>query len=69
MSRALRPLFRPAAALLGRLRYAQKSVVVGLVLLIPLGFVTTAYVDLQRDQIAFSAASGSGSARWRRSWS
>jgi diguanylate cyclase (GGDEF)-like protein len=53
-------LFRPAAALVGRLRYAQKFVVVGLVLLVPLGFVATAYVDLQRNQIAFSAKERSG---------
>ncbi|MDQ1657389.1 MAG: hypothetical protein QOD41_2472 [Cryptosporangiaceae bacterium] len=50
-----RHLFRPAAALVGRLKYAQKFVVVGLVLLIPLGLVTQAYVGLQRSQIAFSA--------------
>ena len=49
ISRVLGPLFGPAAALIGRLRYAQKFVVVGLVLLIPLGFVATAYVRLQRD--------------------
>ena len=55
ISRALGVLFGPAAALIGRLRYAQKFVVVGLVLLVPLGFVATAYVGLQHDQIAFSA--------------
>ncbi len=60
ISRALGPLFRPATALIGRLRYAQKFVVVGLVLLVPLGFVVTAYVELQRDQIAFSARERSG---------
>ena len=60
VSRALAPLFGPAAALIGRLRYAHKFVVVGLVLLIPLGFVATAYVGLQRDQIAFSARERSG---------
>jgi diguanylate cyclase (GGDEF)-like protein len=47
--------FRPAAALVGRLRYAHKFVVVGLILLVPLGLVSAAYVRLQRDQIAFSA--------------
>ena len=60
ISRAFGPLFGPAAALIGRLRYAQKFVVVGLVLLIPLGFVATAYVGLQRDQIAFSAKERNG---------
>jgi diguanylate cyclase (GGDEF)-like protein len=58
--RVLAGLFRPAARLLGRLRYAQKFAVVGLVLLVPLGFVAGAYVDLQRDQIAFSAKERSG---------
>jgi hypothetical protein len=51
----MRWLFRPAATLLGRLRYAHKFVVVGLVLLLPLGFVAKAYVDLQDGQIASSA--------------
>src|SRR4051794_15170112 len=60
LSRAFGPLFGPAAALIGRLRYAQKFVVVGLVLLIPLGFVASAYVGLQRDQSAFSAKERSG---------
>jgi diguanylate cyclase (GGDEF)-like protein len=47
--------FRPAARVVGRLRYAQKFVMVGLILLVPLGLVAGAYVDLQREQIAFSA--------------
>ncbi|HVQ96911.1 MAG TPA: EAL domain-containing protein [Mycobacteriales bacterium] len=47
--------FQPAATLIGRLRYAQKFAVVGLVLLVPLGLVANAYVSLQRGQIAFSA--------------
>src|SRR5512142_829187 len=50
-NRSTATLFRPAAALIGRLRYAQKFVVVGLVLLVPLGFVVRAYVGLQHDQI------------------
>jgi len=58
--RVLSGLFRPAARLLGRLRYAQKFAVVGLVLLVPLGLVAGAYVDLQRDQIAFSTKERSG---------
>ncbi|GLZ01960.1 EAL domain-containing protein [Actinoplanes sp. NBRC 103695] len=60
VARAVGLLFGPAAALIGRLRYAQKFVVVGLVLLIPLGFVASAYVELQRDQIAFSAKERDG---------
>src|SRR2546423_10654022 len=48
-------VFWPAAALVGRLRYAQKFIVVFLVLMVPMGFVAQAYVNLQRGQIAFSA--------------
>jgi diguanylate cyclase (GGDEF)-like protein len=59
-SRVLTHLFRPATALVGRLRYAQKFVVVGIVLLVPLGFVAAAYVQLQREQIAFSAKERQG---------
>jgi len=59
-TRAIGLLFGAAAALIGRLRYVQKFVVVGLVLLIPLGFVATAYVGLQRDQIAFSVKERNG---------
>ena len=55
ISRVLTRAFRPATALVGRLRYAQKFTVVGIVLLVPLGFVATAYVQSQREQIAFSA--------------
>ena len=60
VTRALGALFGPATALIGRLRYVHKFVVVGLVLLIPLGFVATAYVGLQREQIAFSAKERGG---------
>jgi methyl-accepting chemotaxis protein len=48
-------LFSPAMGLLGRLRYAYKILVVPAVLLLLLGFVAKAYVDLQRSQVAFSA--------------
>jgi methyl-accepting chemotaxis protein len=48
-------LFSPAVGLLGRLRYAAKILVVPAVLLLLLGFVAKAYVDLQRSQVAFSA--------------
>ena len=60
VTRAIGVLFGAAAALIGRLRYAQKFVVVGLVLLVPLGFVAAAYVGLQRNQIAFSAKERNG---------
>jgi len=48
-------LLTPAEALLGRLRFAQKFALVGLVLAAPLAFVASAYVGMQRAQIAFSA--------------
>ena len=48
-------LFHPAVALTGRLRYAQKFVVVGLVLLVPLASVAVAYVRQQRDEIELTA--------------
>jgi diguanylate cyclase (GGDEF)-like protein len=51
----MRRIFRPASALVGRLRYAHKFAVVGLVLLLPLSFVAQAYVGLQRSRITFSA--------------
>jgi diguanylate cyclase (GGDEF)-like protein len=60
VTRAAGLMFGAAAALIGRLRYAQKFVVVGLVLVIPLGFVAAAYVGLQRDQIAFSVKERNG---------
>ena len=60
VTRAVGLVFGVAATLIGRLRYAQKFVVVGLVLLIPLGFVAAAYVGLQRDQVAFSAKERNG---------
>jgi diguanylate cyclase (GGDEF)-like protein len=59
-ARVVLAVFRPAAALLGRLRYAQKFAMVGLVLLVPLGLVANAYVSLQRGQIAFSAKERTG---------
>ncbi|HEY7133565.1 MAG TPA: methyl-accepting chemotaxis protein [Acidimicrobiia bacterium] len=48
-------VFGPARALMGRLRFAWKFVVVGLVLLLPLGFVTRAYLGTQSSQVSFSA--------------
>src|SRR3954468_4542703 len=59
-ARILASTFGPATALMARLRYAHKFVVVGLVLLIPLGFVASAYVQLQHSQIAFSAKERDG---------
>ncbi len=53
-------LFKPAAALFGWLRYAQKFMVLGLVLLVPLGYVAKAYVDLQHSQISSSVRERQG---------
>jgi hypothetical protein len=41
-------LLSPAGLLMGRLRHAQKIVLVTVVLLLPLGFVAKGYVDIQR---------------------
>jgi diguanylate cyclase (GGDEF)-like protein len=49
--RALAVLFHPATALIGRLRYVQKFLVVGLVLLGPLGFVSFSFVSVQHGLI------------------
>jgi diguanylate cyclase (GGDEF)-like protein len=54
-SRLVRTVFRPGTALLGRLRYATKFAFIALVLLLPLAFVARAYVQIQTEQVAFSA--------------
>ncbi len=51
--------------LLSRLRYVQKILLVALVLLLPLGFVSWGYVDIQRGQVEFSAAERAGVAYLR----
>jgi diguanylate cyclase (GGDEF)-like protein len=51
IARTLSTLVRPASAAIGRLRYAQKFLLVGLVLLTPLAFTANAYIDVQADQI------------------
>ena len=53
-------LFSPAVAMLARLRYAYKILVIPVVLLLLVGFVAKAYVDLQRSQVAFSAKERDG---------
>ncbi|AEV84424.1 methyl-accepting chemotaxis sensory transducer [Actinoplanes sp. SE50] len=58
-------IFRPAAVLLSRLRYAQKILLVAVVLLLPLGFVTWGYVDIQRGQVRFSSTERDGVAYLR----
>jgi diguanylate cyclase (GGDEF)-like protein len=56
----MRPLFRPALALLGRLRFAQKFVLLGLVLVVPLGVVSVAYIDVQNTSVSSTAVEQSG---------
>jgi methyl-accepting chemotaxis protein len=58
-------IFRPAVALLARLRYAHKILLVAALLVLPLGFVTFGYVDIQRGQVAFSEAERDGVAYLR----
>jgi methyl-accepting chemotaxis protein len=53
-------LVRPAEWLLGRLRYAQKILLVAAMVPLPLGYVAYAYVDLQHRQVAFSAKERDG---------
>jgi methyl-accepting chemotaxis protein len=51
----VRALFQPAAGLMGRLPYARKFLLIGVVLLAPLAFVTQQYVTEKNAQEAFSA--------------
>jgi methyl-accepting chemotaxis protein len=55
----------PATAWLGRLKYAYKIVLVTVVLLLPLGFVTWGYIDIQTGQVAFSGKERDGVAYLR----
>src|SRR4051794_34723879 len=51
----MRHVFAPAANLLSRLRFAQKFALIGLVLVVAIGIVGRAYLQVQHTQIAFSA--------------
>ena len=48
-------MFHPAVRLLSRMSYARKILLIALVIPLPLGLATLGYVDIQRDQVAFSA--------------
>ncbi len=48
-------VFTPALRLLGRLRFAHKFALIGLVLVVAVGVVGRAYLQVQHAQIAFSA--------------
>ncbi|GLW93125.1 methyl-accepting chemotaxis protein [Actinokineospora globicatena] len=53
-------LFAPASALLGRLKYAYKILLLTVVLVLPLGFVTYGYIGIQTAQVDFSAKERDG---------
>jgi methyl-accepting chemotaxis protein len=56
----MKVIVEPAARLLGRLSYAWKFVLVGLVLALPMGYATQAFVVEKHAQEAFSAAERDG---------
>src|SRR5689334_2635718 len=53
--RRFRHVFAPAANVLSRLRFAHKFALIGLVLVVAVGVVGRAYLQVQHNQIAFSA--------------
>ena len=55
LQEAFHRAFTPATAIMGRLKYAQKFILIGLVLLAPLAFVGYSYLQQQGTQTAFSA--------------
>jgi len=55
LQEAFHRAFRPATAIMGRLKYAQKFILIGLVLLAPLAFVGYSYLQQQGTQTVFSA--------------
>jgi methyl-accepting chemotaxis protein len=48
-------LTRPAAQFIGRLRYAQKFLLIGLVMVVPLVWVAVSYVGVQNSGISFAS--------------
>src|SRR5689334_20555672 len=58
-------LLLPGVALMGRLRYAYKIVLIPLLVLVPLAWVLTAYIGVQQSQVAFSAKERDGVAYLR----
>src|SRR5689334_21569578 len=50
----MRVFFAPATALMNRLMYPQKFVLIGLVLLLPLAWVLNQYVGMANDDIQFT---------------
>ena len=56
LSRAL----QPAIALMSRLRYAQKFLLIGLVMIVPLGWVVKSYLGVQSAGTSFATAEQAG---------
>ena len=52
----LRRTLRPAVALMSRLRYAQKFLLLGLVMVVPLAWVVTSYLGVQSNGTSFADA-------------
>ena len=53
-------IFHPGVVLMGRFRYAYKIVLIPALVLVPLGWVLTAYVGVQNGQVSFSAKERDG---------
>ena len=56
----LRRTLRPAVALMSRLRYAQKFLLLGLVMVVPLAWVVTSYLGVQSNGTSFADAEKAG---------
>src|SRR5689334_23411077 len=60
MSLFVGTFWHPSVALMGRLKYAYKIVLIPALLLLPLAWVLVAYVGVQNAQVAFSAKERDG---------
>jgi methyl-accepting chemotaxis protein len=56
----LRPALRPAVTLMSRLRYAQKFLLIALVMIVPLAWVVKSYLGVQQDGMSFASAEQAG---------
>jgi methyl-accepting chemotaxis protein len=56
----LRRALQPAVSLMGRLRYAQKFLLIGLVMIVPLGWVVKSYLGVQSNGTSFANAEQAG---------
>jgi methyl-accepting chemotaxis protein len=60
LSQAVQQGFRPAERFVGRLRYAQKFLLIGLVMVVPLAWVVTSYIGVQNQGTAFADSESVG---------